>query len=93
MLSLEDCIAFSELTADQLDAVARHAHIPMVVAAEWAENETQSLQGLRHIELIIRDEIAIAKAHGNMALARTYEKCLEEFCSRHPELCESRARA
>jgi len=34
MLTLEDCIAFSELSEDEIDAIAEHEHITEMAALE-----------------------------------------------------------
>ena len=60
MLSLEDCIAFSGLTPDQLDAVACHKHLPPIVAAEWAEGALETQCGCSDVEHIVAAEVAFA---------------------------------
>lgn len=73
MLSLVDCIAFSGLTPDQLDAVACFKHVPTIVAAEWAEMASDG-----EIESALAQEARLAVAH-HMAQAACWEHALEEF--------------
>lgn len=63
MLSLVDCIAFSGLTPDQLDAIACNKHVPMIVAAEWAETRLECADGSCEIEALLAAEVLTAHAH------------------------------
>lgn len=85
MLSLVDCIAFSGLTPDQLEAVACHKHVPVIVAAEWAETALDSLEGTHAVESALADEAKLAAAH-HLACADNWDKALDEFRRQHPEL-------
>lgn len=82
MLTLQDCIAFCGLTEDQLEAIARHQHLADVVAAEWAENMLATEAGRGIIESILCDEIACARARGDLRRARRYEAGLGAFRAR-----------
>lgn len=77
MLSLVDCIAFSGLTPDQLDAVACNKHIPLIVAAEWAETGDDA-----EIEAILAAEVLTAHAHHPDREA-AWERALVEFRRGH----------
>lgn len=61
MLSLEDCIAFSGLTRDQLDAVACFKHLPPVIAAEWAETMLDTPGGCDELDWILAEEAGVAR--------------------------------
>lgn len=83
MLSMEDCIAFSGLTRDQIDAIACFKHIPPIIAAEWAELTLESEEeGLVQVETILTLEVAQACA-GQKDCA---VKALSEFHRAHPDL-------
>lgn len=83
MLSLTDCVAFSGLTADQLDAIADHQHLPAVLAAEWAETILDRMEGWRLVEAMLTEEAAIAGCRGNRDCAERYRLGLEEFRRRY----------
>ena len=34
MITFDDCLAFCELTEDEIDAIAEHEHLPETVALE-----------------------------------------------------------
>ncbi|MBF0371829.1 MAG: hypothetical protein HQL39_00240 [Alphaproteobacteria bacterium] len=83
MLSLEDCIGFSGLTPDQLDAVAHRRHMPAVIAAEWAEMVLEGPDGVHTIEAVLVEELGFARRHHDGRDARRCQKALAEFRRRH----------
>ncbi len=83
MLSLVDCIAFSGLTPDQLDAVACFKHLPPILAAEWAEGTLEREGGCADVESILIAEVATASA-GHRDCARRWRAGLEQFRREHP---------
>lgn len=85
MLSMVDCIAFSGLTTDQLDAVACYKHIPVIVAAEWAETTLDNAQGVEEVEDALASEVRVATAH-HLACADAWGKALDEFRVSHPSV-------
>lgn len=85
MLSLVDCIAFSGLTPDQLEAVSCYRHVPVIVAAEWAETALDSLDGTHEVETALAEEAKLATAH-HLACAGCWDKALDQFRREHPEL-------
>jgi len=85
MLSLVDCIAFSGLTPDQLEAVACHKHVPVIVAAEWAETILDQPHGAEQVEDMLASEAKVASAH-HLARAECWTRALAEFHTMHPEL-------
>lgn len=82
MLSLIDCIAFSGLTPDQLDAVACYKHVPAIVAAEWAETVLDDASGCAEIEAVLVAEVALAHAH-RLPCATSWDRGLDEFRRAH----------
>ena len=65
MLALEDCIALSGLTREEVDAIAEHEHLPQIIATELGHYLLQLPEGRRMIKAIIRDDIAAAQARGD----------------------------
>ena len=57
MLSLEDCIALSGLTEDEILAIAQHEHIPEIAAAELGNYLSRSADGRRALEWLLHDHI------------------------------------
>lgn len=79
MLTINDCIAFSGLTPEQLEAVADHQRLPTVLAAEWAETVLERQEGWQLVEAVLLEEAALACCRGDPACADRYRQGLEEF--------------
>jgi hypothetical protein len=84
MLTLNDCIGFTGLTEEQLEAIAKHEHLPMILAAEMVEDEVDSRAGCHHIETMIAEEVVFETEHGHPERAERYRHGLEEFLKAHP---------
>ncbi|CAA7625148.1 conserved hypothetical protein [Candidatus Terasakiella magnetica] len=82
MLSLEDCIAFSGLTPQQLDAVACHEHLPLIIVAEWAETTLEMPDGCARVEAILAEEVIAAGLHHKDRL-QDWSLGLEQFRREH----------
>jgi hypothetical protein len=82
MLSLEDCIAFSGLTREQLDAVACHEHLPLIVVAEWAETALDCEGGCTLVEAILVEEVRGAGVRHPDRL-QDWDRGLAEFRRAH----------
>jgi hypothetical protein len=83
MLSMVDCIAFSGLTGDQLDAVACYKRLPPIVAAEWAETVLESPDGCRLVETMLMEEVTVAQSH-HWPCETAWRGALDEFRRQMP---------
>lgn len=79
MLTLEDCIALSDLTQEEIDAIAEHEHLPEVIATELGSYLVHRAGGERAIRAIIRDDIEAAKARGDIVHAARLKLVLKHF--------------
>lgn len=85
MISIEDCIALSGLTREEVDALAEHEHLPEVAAtalAAWLMSREES--GEIQVRAMIRDDIRAALRAGNRAHAAELLAALRHFLSEHP---------
>lgn len=82
MLTLADCIALSDLTPEEIDAIAEHEHLPEVVAAELGCYLVHRADGRRAIDAIIRDDIAAAQARGDHRHSAKLKLVLQAFIER-----------
>jgi hypothetical protein len=90
VLSLEDCIALSDLLPDEVDAIAVHEHLPEIIAAELGCYLVHCADGRRAIRAIIRDDIEVARARGDFRRAGELRLVLRDFvdrCRTNPALC------
>ena len=84
MLSYEDCIGLSELTQEEIDAIALHEHVPSIVALELGNYLLHSDDGIPMIKRIIVDDIEQARAHGDFRHAAKLRLALRHFVETHP---------
>lgn len=85
MISLEDCIALSGLTEEEILAIAEHEHIPETVAAGLAQYMARKNGGFREIGAMIVDDIRAAQAQGRKARVQELLHVLHHFLRSHPE--------
>jgi hypothetical protein len=83
MLSLQDCLALSELTEDEILAIAEHENIPEIAALELGNTLEQTPEGERRIEEMIADDIAAAQRCGNVRHSALLKRVLQQYIARH----------
>ncbi len=83
MLTFEDCIALSELTDEEIAAIAEHEHLPMIVAAELGNYLIHGADGVPRIKRIIADDIVAADRRGNHPHALALKLVLRHFIEHH----------
>ena len=83
MLTIEDCIALSELTEEEIDAIAEHEHVPEMVAVEIGSYLIHSPGGEKRIKRIIVEDIAAARQRGDLAHAAKLKLVLKHFVEHH----------
>ena len=84
MLTLEDCIAFSELTEEEILAIADHEHIPEMVAAEMGNYLVHSPSGEIRVRAIIVDDIKEAEDSGDRTRVIVLKLILKRYLGEHP---------
>jgi len=82
MLSLEDCIALSDLTLEEVDAIAEHEHLPEIIASELGCYLVHCPNGRQAIRAIIRDDIAAARTRYDFRRAAELKLLLRHFIER-----------
>ena len=86
MLTLEDCIALSELNEDEIAAISEHEHIPEIVAVEYGNYLLRTADGVPMLNRIILDDIEAAKRRGDLKHALHLRLVLRRFVLTHREL-------
>jgi hypothetical protein len=85
MLTLEDCIALSELTEEEIDAISEHERIPEVAALEYGNYLIHTPDGVPAIKRIILDDIDRARARDDLKHALALRLVLRHFVQTHPD--------
>lgn len=83
MLTLEDCIALSKLTPDEVEAIAEHEHIPEIVATEMGNYLVRTPQGEVRVARFIHDDIKTAQHRGDHRHAAKLKMVLKHFVETH----------
>lgn len=86
MLTLEDCIALSELNEEEIAAIAEHEHIPEIVAAEYGNYLLHSASGVPMLKRMILDDIKAAERRGDLKHALHLRLVLRHFILTHRDL-------
>ena len=87
MISLEDCIAFSGLTEEQVLAIAEHEHLPEAAAAGLARYLLKQENGMEKVRDMIVNDIHQAQERQDKAHILTLLHVLHHFLKSHPEVC------
>ena len=85
MLTLEDCIALSDLTEDEVLAIAEHEHLPEMLAVELGNYLIHSPNGVPLLKRMILDDIEAAKKRGDLEHAFRLRLVLRHFIRTHPD--------
>jgi DNA repair protein RadC len=83
MLTIEDCIGLSELTEEEILAIAQHEHIPEMAAVELGNYLIHTPSGERRIKAMIVDDIEDARRSGNAHRVVMLKLCLKRFLENH----------
>jgi hypothetical protein len=84
MITFEDCLAFCELSEDEVDAIAEHEHLTETVALEMGSYVVRAPDGELRIHQIIIDDIGAAQARGDVVRAARLKQTLRRFIEQHP---------
>lgn len=85
MLTAQDCLALSELSSDEIDVIARHEHVPTIVAAELGHHLVGRSDGAPLIKRFLMDDIEVAERLGQGSRVRHLRRLLQDFADRHPD--------
>ena len=83
MLTIEDCIGLSELTEEEILAIAQHEHIPEIAAVEMGNYLIQTASGEKRISAMIVDDIEAARREGDDRRVLRLKLCLKHFLEHH----------
>ncbi len=83
MLTLQDCIELSELTEEEILAIAEHEHIPELAALELGNYLVHTHDGEKRIKAMIVDDIADARGRGDLLRVLSLKLCLRHFVEHH----------
>jgi S-ribosylhomocysteine lyase LuxS involved in autoinducer biosynthesis len=85
MLTIQDCIELSELTEEEILAIAQHQHIPEMAAVELGSYLVHTPEGEKRIKTMIVDDIEEAKREGHLQRVVTLKLCLKHYLKQHAD--------
>jgi hypothetical protein len=85
MISIKDCLDYSDLTEDEVAAIAEHEHLPFASAAQLACCLAQSRDGTEVLRCLLKNAVCDAAQCGHEEALRTAELALNQFDANHPE--------
>ena len=83
MLTIQDCIELSDLTEEEILAIAEHEHVPEMVAVELGNYLVHTASGEKKIKRMIADDIAHAKETGNVKHGAVLKTVLKHYVEHH----------
>lgn len=85
MISIKDCLDYSDLTEDEAAIVAEHEHLPYASAAELICCLAQSNDGTEVLRCLLKDCICDAARCGHAEALGLAKKAYAQFTANHPE--------
>ena len=85
MISLQDIEDITDLTREEIAAIAEHEHVGMVKAAIMGNDLMHKRHGPQHVQQIICEDIRKALHKGDLPHARALFATLRQFLADHPE--------
>lgn len=84
MLTYQECLEMSGLSASEVDAIAEHEHVDPIIAMAMG-NYLVEHQGEKLIKRIILDDITKAERKGDEEHATVLRRVMEHFIATHPD--------
>lgn len=85
MLTIQDCIELCGLDEDEIEAIARHEHLPDITAAELAAYLVHCDDGVPRVRRMIEDDIENARRRHDWNGVERYRAILKHFIATHPD--------
>lgn len=83
MLTFEDCLGLSDLSEEEILAIAEHEHIPELAALELGNYLVRTRGGERRLKRMIMDDIDVACGTGDTEHVALLRRILEHYCQEH----------
>ena len=84
MLSYQDCVELSDLTEEEIEAIAQHEHLPEMAALELGSYLVHTDQGIPMIKRIILEDIEEERRRGHNDKVLKLKLVLKHFVDTHP---------
>ncbi len=85
MISIKECLDYSDLTEDAVTVIAGLEHVPYAFAAELACCLAQSDDGVEVLRHLLKNAINDARNSGHAEALKTARRAYRQFVANHPE--------
>ncbi|MEY2632578.1 MAG: hypothetical protein RIR00_1232 [Pseudomonadota bacterium] len=83
MLSLKDLLDYCDLDCSEIEAIAEHEHIPLVLAAEMSSSLLNSPEGICNLHRMMLENIEHALEHGELQHATELSTAYQHLSQTH----------
>jgi hypothetical protein len=83
MLAFTDCVHFSNLTPDEVDAIAEHEHIDDMLACELGQTLASDARGCQKILKFMVEDMQHAEEHHDFARSYQLHQTINHFAAEH----------
>jgi len=84
MISLKDCLDYSDLTEEEAVVIAMHERLPYPLAVELACSMTQTKEGEVLLRRLLEAAVRDARREGDGATLKSARAALRQFAAAHP---------
>lgn len=84
MLAMQDLLDYCDLDQGEVEAIAEHEHVPLVIAAEMSESLLSSPEGVCKLHAMIADNLEHALKSGRYQHAKELEDTYHHLRRTHP---------
>lgn len=85
MISIKDCLDYSDLTEDEVAAIAEHEHLPYASAAQLACGLAQTDEGTELLRCLLRNAVCDAENCSHAEVLQIAQRAYAQFIENHPE--------
>jgi hypothetical protein len=84
MISIQDCIDYSDLTEDEVRTIADHEHVPFEFAAQLACCLAQTTEGTDVLRCLLTKAVSDAAESPREEALLLAQRALQQFLRNHP---------
>lgn len=85
MISIKDCLDYSDLTEDEVGVIAAHEQLPYPCAVELACSLAQSLEGEEILRGLLQNAVDAASSNAQSEALEAAMVAYRQFTANHPE--------
>ncbi len=84
MLTYKDCLDWSDIDQNEVDAISEHEHMDRILALAYGDRLAHQPNGTRRMRRIMIDDIHHAQAHQNHFHEAELRLMLNQYIKNHP---------